>query len=127
VAIEGMGQFRNVRAEQPATERLEAWISELRAVEARQTRRYRSLDDAHARMVEENPHLTAEQAQHLTHHGAESGRVDPRSDGRLKLFKDARSITIERAGHWVHHDRLDAFVEAVGGFLAGPEPNPSPG
>jgi pimeloyl-ACP methyl ester carboxylesterase len=36
---------------------------------------------------------------------------------RLKHFKDARSVTVEGAGHWVHHDRLDAVLEAVRGFL----------
>jgi len=26
-------------------------------------------------------------------------------------------VEFERAGHWVHHDRLDAFLETVRAFL----------
>src|SRR6266478_1111860 len=37
---------------------------------ARLPRRYNSIEDAFRRMQEENPHLTAEQARHLTVHGA---------------------------------------------------------
>jgi pimeloyl-ACP methyl ester carboxylesterase len=55
--------------------------------------------------------------------GAESGRGDPRSSGQLALFQNARALTIEGAGHWVHHDRLDAFLEALREFLG----NDSPG
>jgi pimeloyl-ACP methyl ester carboxylesterase len=29
-------------------------------------------------------------------------------------------ITFEKAGHWVHHDQLDAFIDAVRTFLAAP-------
>jgi len=27
-------------------------------------------------------------------------------------------IGIDRAGHWLHHDRLDEFLRIVRGFLA---------
>jgi len=38
-------------------------------------------------------------------------------DGRLKFFKTAKVVEFENAGHWVHHDRLDAFVDTVRGFI----------
>jgi len=50
--------------------------------------------------------------------GADSWAGDPVADGRSAVFRDARSITLSRAGHWVHHDQLDAFLAALRGFLA---------
>jgi pimeloyl-ACP methyl ester carboxylesterase len=52
--------------------------------------------------------------------GADSWAGDPIGDGRLAVFRDARAITIERAGHWVHHDQLDAFLAVLRDFLATP-------
>jgi pimeloyl-ACP methyl ester carboxylesterase len=49
--------------------------------------------------------------------GKESWASNPETDGRMQYFKDGRVIEFEGAGHWVHHDRLDAFVEAVRAFL----------
>ncbi|MFI4976373.1 MAG: alpha/beta fold hydrolase [Caulobacterales bacterium] len=49
--------------------------------------------------------------------GKESWASNPEKDGRMKYFKDARVVEFEGAGHWVHHDRLDAFLETVRGFL----------
>ena len=50
-------------------------------------------------------------------YGAESWASNPREDGRISHFTNARAITFERAGHWVHHDRLDAFLVEVRTFL----------
>ena len=49
--------------------------------------------------------------------GKESWASNPERDGRMGYFKDARVAEFERAGHWVHHDRLDAFLETVRAFL----------
>jgi pimeloyl-ACP methyl ester carboxylesterase len=49
--------------------------------------------------------------------GLESWASNPEKDGRMQYFKDARVVEFEGAGHWVHHDRLDAFVETVRAFL----------
>jgi pimeloyl-ACP methyl ester carboxylesterase len=49
--------------------------------------------------------------------GMESWASNPERDGRMGYFKDARVAEFERAGHWVHHDRLDAFLETVRAFL----------
>jgi pimeloyl-ACP methyl ester carboxylesterase len=48
---------------------MDEWIRELRALAGRLPRRYRSIEEAFKRMQEENPHLSAEQARHLTVHG----------------------------------------------------------
>lgn len=50
--------------------------------------------------------------------GTESWASDPLVDGRAENFKNARVENIERAGHWVHHDRLDAFLPMAKEFLA---------
>ena len=49
--------------------------------------------------------------------GAESWASNPEKDGRMGYFQDARVAVFEAAGHWVHHDRLEAFLETVRGFL----------
>jgi pimeloyl-ACP methyl ester carboxylesterase len=49
--------------------------------------------------------------------GKESWASNPEKDGRINYFKDARVVEFENAGHWVHHDQLDAFLKAVRAFL----------
>jgi pimeloyl-ACP methyl ester carboxylesterase len=50
-------------------------------------------------------------------YGKESWASNPAEDGRARHFKHAEVVTIERAGHWVHHDRLDEFLALVRRFL----------
>ena len=72
VAIEGLGPSRRWLAEHAAStivERMDGWIRDQRALAGRLPRRYASIEDAFRRMQEENPHLSAEQARHLTAHG----------------------------------------------------------
>lgn len=166
VAIEGLGPSPAVMAEQASRsvdQRLRDWIEDRRKNSGRSPRRYATLDEAYARMAEENPHLSPEQARHLTIYGAhqnedgtyswkfdnhsrwglgglshadqhylwsqitcpvllmrgeESWASDPIADGRIQHFKNARLVNFEGAGHWVHHDQLEAFMAEVEGFLA---------
>ena len=72
VAIEGLGpspQVRAERGEKTMDQRMIEWIHEQRMLAGRLPRRYASIEDAFKRMQEENPHLSAEQARHLTVHG----------------------------------------------------------
>ena len=73
VAIEGFGPPPEI-AEQLETqtldERVRQWVKTRRENSGRNPRKYASIEDAIARMHEENPHLNAEQARHLTIHGA---------------------------------------------------------
>jgi pimeloyl-ACP methyl ester carboxylesterase len=166
VAIEGLGPPPRVLAEhrtKTMAERMDEWIREQRSLAGRLPRRYASIEDAFRRMQEENPHLSEEQARHLTAHGVnqnedgtyswkfdnyvrawppydmsgrdirflwariscptllvfgkESRSGDPAEDGRAKLFRDPRVAGIDRAGHWLHHDRLDEFLRIVREFL----------
>jgi pimeloyl-ACP methyl ester carboxylesterase len=167
VAIEGLGPppaWLAQAASKTIVERMEEWIAEQRNLAGRLPRRYPSIEDAFRRMQEENPHLTAEQARHLTVHGVnqnedgtyswkfdnyvrawspydmrgrdiqllwsriecptlllygkESRAGNPAEDGRARHFRNARVVGIERAGHWLHHDRLDDFLRIIREFLA---------
>ena len=50
-------------------------------------------------------------------YGRESWASNPEEDGRIGHFANARVSAYERAGHWVHHDRLEAFVAETREFL----------
>jgi pimeloyl-ACP methyl ester carboxylesterase len=43
--------------------------------------------------------------------------LEPRTRRPRRHFKDVRVVEFENAGHWVHHDRLDAFLAEVRAFL----------
>ena len=167
VAIEGLGHSPRLlaeRAKQHPADRFRRWIDDLRGLAARTPRRYASIGEAAGRMQAENPHLSAEQARHLTVHGlsqnedgsyswkfdnyvrswppadltpdevaqlwariacptllvygAESWASNPAEDGRIKHFSNAEVLSVEGAGHWVHHDKPDVFMDAVRRFLA---------
>jgi pimeloyl-ACP methyl ester carboxylesterase len=52
-------------------------------------------------------------------YGKESWASNPAEDGRARHFKNAKIVSIEGAGHWVHHDKLGEFVAMTRGFLKG--------
>jgi pimeloyl-ACP methyl ester carboxylesterase len=170
VIVDGTGDMAmrsSPRLEAP--ERQREWIQAQRALAARIPRRYATLDEALARMQQANPHLSPDQARHLTIHGAnqnedgsyswkfdaytdanivggafhvdlpphevaqlwrsiacpvlfltgeESWHVSSLDESTLVAgFQDARHLFVERAGHWLHHDQLDRFIELTASFL----------
>lgn len=166
VAIEGLGPSPRMLAERQKKtidERMRGWVDEVRKLSGRLPRRYASIEEAFARMQEENKHLSPAQARHLTEHGVnqnedgtyswkfdnyvrawqpydmtqddiehlwtriacptllvygkESWASNPQDDGRIAKFGTAKVVSFDNAGHWVHHDRLDAFVETVKAFI----------
>ena len=168
VSIEGMGpppSMLEERVNKPMDERIHFWMDDLRKLSGRQVRRYPNLEDAFQRMQTENPHLSEDQARHLTVHGSnqnedgtyswkfdnyvrtfppfglpiedtwalfknitcstllvrglESWAGDPIRDGRIENFDCPLEVeAFPDAGHWVHHDQLDPFIERVRTFLA---------
>jgi pimeloyl-ACP methyl ester carboxylesterase len=142
---------------------MRSWVKDMAEFDGRKPRRYASVDDAVKRMLEENPHLTAKMARHLTVHasrknddgtlswkfdnyvrlrspyefniaearelwnqircpvllirGSESWATDPETDGKASAFHDYRTELVKDAGHWVHHDQLDKFMEIIWSFL----------
>ena len=161
VIIEGVGAYP--RGPDAPDERLRDWIDGNRSLSGRSPRRYPALEDAYQRMQETNPHLSPDQARHLTVHGSnqnEDGtyswkfdnytrtrcpydipdedmvalwqRIDcpvlilnsrqgyPHRIGQgdtLRHFQHATLQEIDDAGHWTHHDQLDACMVAIGRFL----------
>ena len=53
--------------------------------------------------------------------GLESWLPDPETDDRVAAIKNHRLVKVPGAGHWVHHDRLDLFLEESTRFLLEPE------
>jgi pimeloyl-ACP methyl ester carboxylesterase len=51
-------------------------------------------------------------------YGSESWNTDPEKDGRATYFRDRRTVAIEGAGHWPHHERFSAFIETLEDFLS---------
>lgn len=95
VAIEGLGPSPKTRAELDAKgmpARLKKWIEEAQKASGRTPRRYASIDDALTRMMEQNTHLTPDQARHLTIHGVnrnEDGTWSWKFDPYLNLWPPA--------------------------------------
>jgi pimeloyl-ACP methyl ester carboxylesterase len=50
-------------------------------------------------------------------HGRDSWASDPAQSGDAAHFQDARVVNFDHAGHWLHHDRLDAFMAELRAFL----------
>ncbi len=44
---------------------------------------------------------------------------DPETDNRAAAIANRRVVKVPEAGHWVHHDRLDLFLEETTRFLSG--------
>jgi len=92
VAIEGMGPSPSLAAKQAKismNDRVRSWVEDMRKLSGRLPRRYDTLDDAFKRMRDENPHLSEEQARHLTLHGAnqnEDGTFSWKFDNYVRVF-----------------------------------------
>jgi len=50
-------------------------------------------------------------------YGANSWASNPAKDGREQLFRNARTVEFENAGHWLHHDQFERFMGELRGFL----------
>jgi len=102
------------------------WIADRRALSARLPRRYATLEEALARMVQENSHLSAERAKHLTIHGTirnEDGTWSWKYDNYVRSFismglpgERLQEIwnaiecpvwLIHGANSWAHHPEKD--------------------
>jgi len=105
VAIEGLGPSARALAthrSKTIAERMDEWIREVRGLAGRLPRRYASIEDAFRRMQEENPHLSAEQARHLTSHG-----VNQNEDGTYSWKFD----NYVRA--WFPYDMSSRDIQAI--------------
>jgi pimeloyl-ACP methyl ester carboxylesterase len=108
VAIEGLGPSPAMIAKmaaKPYATRVREWIEKKRSSSARTPRKYPTIEDALARMIEENTYLTAEQARHLTIHG-----VNRNEDGTFswKFDPHLNNWPIETG-----YDELKSVWEAI--------------
>jgi pimeloyl-ACP methyl ester carboxylesterase len=69
VSIEGLGPPPAMMRETPAHRRMQGWIGQMQELARRKVREYPTIEEALARMRQANPHLSVEQARHLTIHG----------------------------------------------------------
>ncbi len=51
--------------------------------------------------------------------GTDSFAPIPADDPRYLAIPDCRLVTVENAGHWLHHDQFDLFVRETTAFLRG--------
>ncbi|MBS0472020.1 MAG: alpha/beta hydrolase [Proteobacteria bacterium] len=91
VAIEGLGPSPDMMERMRATpieQRVRGWIEHKRESAGRLPKKYATLEDALARMKDENKHLSDEQARHLTLHGAiqnEDGTYSWKFDNAVRM------------------------------------------
>lgn len=112
VVIEGLGPSPAREAEiekVPYSKRLREWIEKKHASAGRVPRRYATIDQALARMREENTYLTEEQARHLTVHG-----VNRNEDGTYSWKFDPH------LNNWQPHDAERVGIEDMWGAIQCP-------
>ena len=112
VAIEGLGPSPDRLAEMektPYPQRARKFIEDKRKAAGRLPRRYASIEDALARMIEENSYLTKEQARHLTIHG-----VNRNEDGTFSWKFDPHLNV------WPFEGTSEAHMEALWGAITAP-------
>ena len=106
IAIEGLGLSPKLQAERsgrPLEARMQVWIDEQRELAGRMPRRYKTLEEAFARMQDENKHLSPEQARHLTIHGAiqnEDGTYSWKFDNYVRSWPPYDIPATELYGLW---------------------------
>jgi pimeloyl-ACP methyl ester carboxylesterase len=106
IAIEGLGPSPEMLERMnamPVAERVRGRFEARRASAGRSPRKYATIDEALARMKEENTHLSAEQARHLTIHGAvqnEDGTYSWKFDNSVRLGGPAGLSVEEQHQVW---------------------------
>lgn len=106
VVIEGLGPLPNTSKESEpelVVDRMMNWLADQRELSRRQPRRYTTIDEAFRRMRDENRHLSAEQARHLTEHGVsrnEDGSYSWKFDNYVRAFPASDILTVEMEHLW---------------------------
>ncbi|MFT7130719.1 MAG: pimeloyl-ACP methyl ester carboxylesterase [Gammaproteobacteria bacterium] len=92
VAIEGVGPSPEMIAKREKIEidtGMRGWVKQMRKLSSWSPRRYPNIEEAANRMKEANPHLSEEQALHLTIHGInqnEDGTFSWKFDNYVRAF-----------------------------------------
>lgn len=140
VAIEGVGNTPQAEAEfekMGLAGRLREWIEVKRKFAGKETRRYPTFDAAFQRMVDENPHLSAEKVRHLSIHAVvqnEDGSYSWKFDPLIRngwpnefLKKDIEKLygaitcptqMIYGSDSWAVNPATDGRIDAFGGNVS---------
>ena len=108
VAIEGLGlspKAMAVRLAQPVAERMRLWVEAQRNLAAVVPRRYKSINEAIARMQAAHKDLSSEQASHLVRHGIrhnEDGSCSWKFDPYLQVFAPVDLAVAEVERLWAN-------------------------
>ncbi|TNE57138.1 MAG: alpha/beta hydrolase [Alphaproteobacteria bacterium] len=106
VVMEGLGMPPKIikeRMSEPLQKRMRGWVGQMREMSARSVRKYPTLDEAVDRMQEANPHLSKEQARHLTIHGVnrnEDGSYSWKFDNYVRVFPSSGMSQAETEEVW---------------------------
>jgi pimeloyl-ACP methyl ester carboxylesterase len=102
-AIEGLGPPPAMLNSAPPHQRMRTWIEEMQSLARRRVREYPSIEAALERMRQENPHLTMEQAAHLTIHGVrrnENGTYSWKFDNYVRAHSPYLFNLAEASAIW---------------------------
>ncbi len=119
VVIEAIGNWKRGFQDKPVQERIRDWVSYTRELAGRHPRRYESLEEAYARMQHANPHLTPEQARHLTVHGSnqnEDGTYTWKYDNYTHAWPVFNMPFDQLAELWQQIECPVLLINAEGGF-----------
>ena len=50
-------------------------------------------------------------------YGETSWASNPEKDGRAEILQNAETTELKDAGHWLHHDKFDEFIDGLTNFL----------
>ena len=129
VVIEGIimspSQYQNLR-NLPLRQRFTNWIDQLHGLSGRTPRKYKSIEEALQRMREENPHLSAERARHLTIHGVnqnEDGTFSWKFDNYVRAFAPYGFSAEEITALWSEISCPTLLVHGADSWLSKPQEN----
>ena len=95
VLLEGIGLWSRGDADAGIAARIREWSRQTRELAGREPRRYADIETAYMRMQQANPQLSAEQAFHLTQHGA----VQPGRAVRVEVRSVHLQLSRRRVGN----------------------------
>ena len=127
IAIEGLGwppDRVKDREDKPSEERITEWVDFTRSISGRAARRYPSIEEAFQRMQEANPHLTPDQAQHLTIHGVnqnEDGTYSWKYDNYTRIRAPFGFPESERQKLWQRITCATLLVRGTESWASDPE------
>jgi pimeloyl-ACP methyl ester carboxylesterase len=114
------------RRGKPLKQRLDKWMEQLRELSARTPRKYKTLDEAIARMRGENTFLSPAQARHLTVHGVnqnEDGTFSWKFDNYVRAFAPYGFSAAEITSLWKEITCPTLLIHGADSWMSAPQDN----